>query len=130
MRDKLLKDFKLVPETPGKICNGVYIKKDNSEIIIKFAWGGSLEKDILHPPLRVNCCLCDKYRGDLSLFGHGFNFSGYRRVGILKAKWIERVIIRMPKLAKSNFPAFGVGVRLLVPSIKHSIVKNDYDKCD
>lgn len=36
------KDFELVPETAGKICAGVYLKEDKSEIIIQFAWGGSL----------------------------------------------------------------------------------------
>lgn len=35
--------FKLVPETSGKIVSGVYIKEDNSEIIIDFAWGGKLK---------------------------------------------------------------------------------------
>lgn len=35
-------DFDLVPETGGKISNGVYIKKDKSEIIIAFAWGRNL----------------------------------------------------------------------------------------
>ena len=34
--------FDLVPETAGKISNGVYIKKDKSEIIICFAWGDNL----------------------------------------------------------------------------------------
>ena len=41
-RKEYLKDFDLVPDTAGKICNGVYIKKDGSEIIIQFAWGGRL----------------------------------------------------------------------------------------
>ncbi len=34
--------FKIVPKTAGKICAGVYIKEDKSEIIINFAWGDDL----------------------------------------------------------------------------------------
>lgn len=34
-----LNEFSLVKETSGKICSGVYIKKDKSEVIIRFAWG-------------------------------------------------------------------------------------------
>ena len=36
------KGFNLVPKTSGKICAGVYLKEDNSEIIIHFAWGDDL----------------------------------------------------------------------------------------
>lgn len=35
-----LTGFHLVPETAGKISNGVYVKDDGSEVIIQFAWGG------------------------------------------------------------------------------------------
>ena len=35
-------DFDLVPETSGVISNGVYIKKDKSELIVAFAWGRNL----------------------------------------------------------------------------------------
>lgn len=46
-RNQKLKDFRLVPDTAGKISNGIYIKNDNSELIIKFAWG----KDLVYKPL-------------------------------------------------------------------------------
>jgi len=41
-KTKQLKEFHLVEDTAGKISNGVYIKDDGSEVIIKFAWGKSL----------------------------------------------------------------------------------------
>lgn len=41
-RDPLLKEYDLVPETAGKICNGVYKSKDGERLIIKFAWGDNL----------------------------------------------------------------------------------------
>lgn len=43
-RNPLLKDkdYELVPETAGKICNGVYKSKDGERLIIQFAWGDSL----------------------------------------------------------------------------------------
>ena len=41
-RDPQLEGFHLVPETAGKISNGVYVKDDGSEVIIKWAWGGTL----------------------------------------------------------------------------------------
>jgi len=37
-----LKDFELIPNTAGVILNGIYIKKDKSELIIQMAWGGTL----------------------------------------------------------------------------------------
>jgi hypothetical protein len=40
--DPQLVGFRLVPETAGKISNGVYVKDDGSEVIIKWAWGGTL----------------------------------------------------------------------------------------
>ena len=46
-RKPLFIGFELVPETTGKICAGVYIKDDNSEIIIHFAWG----RDLHYKPL-------------------------------------------------------------------------------
>ncbi len=33
-------DFDLIPNTAGIITNGIYIKKDKSELIISLAWGG------------------------------------------------------------------------------------------
>lgn len=42
MKKSKFEGFDLVPETAGKISDGVYIKKDKSEIIIAFAWGDSL----------------------------------------------------------------------------------------
>lgn len=47
-RNPQLKDFHLVEETAGKISNGVYMKNDGSEVIIKFAWG----KDLHFRPLK------------------------------------------------------------------------------
>ncbi len=35
-------DYELVPETTGKIINGVYIRNDKQAVIISFAWGGNL----------------------------------------------------------------------------------------
>lgn len=40
IRDPQLKDFRLIPHTAGIIMNGIFVKKDNSEIIIKSAFGG------------------------------------------------------------------------------------------
>lgn len=34
--------FNLIEKTAGKICNGVYLKEDKSEVIICFAWGEHL----------------------------------------------------------------------------------------
>lgn len=36
----LLKNFHLIPHTAGIILNGIYVKNDNSELIIKSAFGG------------------------------------------------------------------------------------------
>ena len=47
IKKKELKDFDLIDKTAGKICNGVYIKKDKTEIIIQFAWGDDLHYRIL-----------------------------------------------------------------------------------
>ena len=46
----LLKDFRLIPNTAGIITNGVYIKNDNSELRIRFAWGD----DLVFRPLKDN----------------------------------------------------------------------------
>lgn len=35
-------DYDLVPETTGKISNGVYIRKDKQALIVSFAWGPDL----------------------------------------------------------------------------------------
>lgn len=35
--------YDLIPETAGKITNGVYIRKDKEAIIVNFAWGGYLK---------------------------------------------------------------------------------------
>lgn len=40
-------DYELVPDTVGRITDSVWIKKDGSEMIIKFAWGGNLR----HKPI-------------------------------------------------------------------------------
>lgn len=42
------KGFRLIPHTAGIISNGVYVKDDNSEIKICFAWG----KDLIFRPLK------------------------------------------------------------------------------
>ena len=47
---KHLIDFDLVKGTTGIILNGVYIKKDKSELIISMAWG----KDLYFRPLKEN----------------------------------------------------------------------------
>lgn len=39
--DPKLKDFELLPDSYGIILNGIYIKKDRSEVIVRGAWGGS-----------------------------------------------------------------------------------------
>lgn len=49
MKKQRYPDYDLVPETAGKISNGVYIKKDKSEIIIAFAWGKNLHFKPLAP---------------------------------------------------------------------------------
>ncbi|MCF7836015.1 MAG: hypothetical protein K9M15_02745 [Candidatus Marinimicrobia bacterium] len=41
-RNQQLKDFHLIENTAGKISNGVFVKDDGSEVIIKFAWGEDL----------------------------------------------------------------------------------------
>lgn len=42
--------YEEVPETGGKICNGVYLKKNKdgecTAVRIRFAWGGDLEVTI------------------------------------------------------------------------------------
>lgn len=42
--------YREVPETAGKICNGVYIKENEDgeceAVRIRFAWGGDLEVKI------------------------------------------------------------------------------------
>ncbi len=43
-------DYRLIPNTAGKISNGVYIKNDLSEIRICFAWG----EDLVFRPLTAN----------------------------------------------------------------------------
>lgn len=40
IRDPLLEDFRLIPNSAGIILNGIFVKEDNSEIIIKSAFGG------------------------------------------------------------------------------------------
>ena len=41
--DKQYKEgFHLVANTAGKVSNGVYVKDDDSEVIIRFAWGDDL----------------------------------------------------------------------------------------
>ncbi len=39
-RDPSVKDFHLIPHSAGIILNGIFVKNDNSEIIIKSAFGG------------------------------------------------------------------------------------------
>ena len=39
-QDPALKDFRLIPNSAGIILNGIFVKDDNSEIIIKSAFGG------------------------------------------------------------------------------------------
>lgn len=50
MKKQKFEGFNLVEETSGKICSGVYIKEDKSEIIICFAWG----KHLHYKPLKEN----------------------------------------------------------------------------
>lgn len=38
--DPRLKDFRLIPHTAGIIMDGIYVKNDNSEVIIRSAFGG------------------------------------------------------------------------------------------
>jgi hypothetical protein len=38
--DRTLMGFRLIPDSSGIILNGIYVKDDNSEIIIKSAFGG------------------------------------------------------------------------------------------
>ena len=40
IKDPQLKDFRLIPNSAGIILNGIFVKDDNSEIIIKSAFGG------------------------------------------------------------------------------------------
>lgn len=40
IKDKRLLDFHLIPNSSGIILNGIFVKNDNSEIIIKSAFGG------------------------------------------------------------------------------------------
>ena len=42
LRNPKLEGFHLVEDTAGKISNGVYVKDDGSEVIIRFAWGKNL----------------------------------------------------------------------------------------
>ena len=49
-RDPQLKDFHLVPHSSGIILNGIFVKDDNSEIIIKSAFGGQWH----YRPLKEN----------------------------------------------------------------------------
>ena len=43
--------YEEVPDTAGKICNGVYLKKNKDgqceSVRIRFAWGGDLEVTLL-----------------------------------------------------------------------------------
>ncbi len=39
-KDPNLKNFHLIPHSAGMILNGIFVKDDNSEIIIKSAFGG------------------------------------------------------------------------------------------
>lgn len=39
-RDPQLLDFHLVPHSSGIITNGIFVKNDGSEVIIKSAYGG------------------------------------------------------------------------------------------
>lgn len=40
MKNKYPKGFEMIPETAGKISNGIFINKKTCEIIVAFAWGG------------------------------------------------------------------------------------------
>lgn len=40
IKDPELKDFHLVPDSTGIITNGIFVKDDGSEVIIKSAFGG------------------------------------------------------------------------------------------
>jgi hypothetical protein len=40
IKNERLQDFRLIPNSSGIILNGIYVKKDNSEIIIRSAFGG------------------------------------------------------------------------------------------
>ena len=42
LRNPALEGFHLVENTAGKISNGVYVKDDGSEVLIRFAWGNDL----------------------------------------------------------------------------------------
>ena len=39
-KESTLVGFRLIPHTAGIILNGIFVKDDNSEIIIKSAFGG------------------------------------------------------------------------------------------
>ncbi len=41
-KNRKYEGYDLIPETTGKISNGVYIRKDNNALIISFAWGRDL----------------------------------------------------------------------------------------
>ena len=41
-RNPNLIEWELVPETSGKITNGIYIHKDRQKLKIRFAWGDDL----------------------------------------------------------------------------------------
>ena len=34
-------DFDLIPDTAGVVLNGLYLKKDKSELIVDTAWSGT-----------------------------------------------------------------------------------------
>ena len=38
-KKKIMDGYDLIPNTAGVICNGLFIRKDKQEIVIKFAWG-------------------------------------------------------------------------------------------
>jgi hypothetical protein len=42
------KGYRLVPETTGKITDGVYIREDNQALIVSFAWGNKSGQRDLH----------------------------------------------------------------------------------
>jgi hypothetical protein len=47
MKNKIIKkgkfkDYRLIPETAGKIMGGVYLHKDGNKLLIHFAWGDDL----------------------------------------------------------------------------------------
>jgi hypothetical protein len=46
-RNKDLIGWKLVEDTVGKMCNGVYVKDDYTEIKVRFAWGGGVNVNLI-----------------------------------------------------------------------------------